>query len=86
MVATRVKVVVSMHFIKSLLYYTVHPCPTYKVENGRSKYIRNFLHHKCRHGYQGFGSFIRKCLPNGEWSGNTPVCILKGMKGFMTMQ
>ena len=81
MVATQVKVVDKL---KSLCY-TALLCPTYKVENGWSKYIWNFLYHKCRHGYQKFGSFIRKCLPNGEWSGNTPVCIRKGMKGFMIM-
>ena len=55
----------------------VLPCPTYKIENGWSNYFRKIVHHKCRLGYQLFGSFLRKCLLNGEWSGNTPVCIRK---------
>ena len=62
-----------------LLCFTALPCPTYKVENGWTKNFRNFVYHGCRWGYQLFGSVVRKCLLNGAWSGNTPVCIRKGM-------
>ena len=63
--------------IYCICYCIALPCPTYKIENGWLKYIRQTVHHKCRVGYQLFGSFLRKCLRNGEWSGNTPVCVRK---------
>ena len=63
--------------------YTALPCPTYKVENGWTKIFRNFVHHKCYRDYQLFGSYVRKCLPNGEWSGNTPICVKKSMQGVI---
>ena len=41
------------------------------------------MHHKCRPGYQIIGSFVRKCLLTGEWSGNTPICIRRGLQRIM---
>ena len=61
--------------------YTALPCPTYKVENGYTKYYHNSVKHICNHHYQLFGSDKRECLPNGEWSGNAPICVKKSMQG-----
>ncbi|XP_065917760.1 A disintegrin and metalloproteinase with thrombospondin motifs 4-like [Dysidea avara] len=54
-------------------------CPVLdEVKNGHTKYIQSHVVHKCNPGYKLFGSAIQRCLPNGTWSGNTPVCIQKG--------
>ena len=62
-------------------YSAALPCPTYEVENGQTEHLQNLVRYKCYPHYHLFGSHERKCLPNGEWSGNTPICVKKGMQG-----
>ncbi|XP_075343488.1 complement factor B-like [Odontesthes bonariensis] len=55
------------------------PDPTV-IENGVAEpyleryFVTNITTYECYSGYTRKGSSIRTCLPNGKWSGYTPIC------------
>lgn len=57
------------------------------IENGRiivvngTTYNRGIEYH-CIPGFRRTGPFLRKCMENGDWSGERPMCEGKYRESF----
>ena len=69
------------HFKCTLLYSTLGvlcPVPTPPLDgevSWSSNEVGAVLHYYCREGFDLVGTASQECLPIGEWSSYTPLCM-----------
>ena len=43
-----------------------------------------YIRYLCNPGYTMIGPAVRRCLPSGKWSGNTPTCKVKNVNSLQS--
>lgn len=46
------------------------------ISRNKNHWAGEYVRYLCNPGYAMVGPAVRRCLPSGGWSGNTPICTL----------